>query len=244
MLSAAGYREHPAPASVSTWVETAWSGVATSVSHVPPDGCLDIVYSRSSGLQAVGAMTVEHRFESPAPEWHCGVRFRPGMARDFLRISSAELTDVAIPLADILGSATLQLERRLEDQQTPEQCAAQLMEWLTIPPNPPNPTQRAIHAIAATHGLVDLDEIASQARLSARQFRRRCLEESGVTPKHLCRILRFRRAYNEAFANPDWADIAVLAGYFDQAHLIRDFREFTGRTPVAVFSNRALRRVA
>jgi transcriptional regulator GlxA family with amidase domain len=166
------------------------------------------------------------------------------MARDFLRISSAELTDVAIPLADILGSAALQLERRLEDQQTPEQCAAQLMEWLTIPPNQPSPTQRAIHAIAATHGLVDLDEIASQARLSARQFRRRCLEESGVTPKHLCRILRFRRAYNEAFANPDWADIAVLAGYFDQAHLIRDFREFTGRTPVAVFSNRALPRVA
>jgi AraC-like DNA-binding protein len=189
-------------------------------------------------------MTVEHRFESASPEWHCGVRFRPGMARDFLRLSSAELTDLAIPLADILGRPAAQLERRLQDEEIPENCAAHLMKSLTIPQDPPNSAQRAIGAIAAAHGLVDLDEIASQARLSARQFRRRCLDESGVTPKHLCRILRFRRAYNEAFVNPDWADIAALAGYFDQAHLIRDFREFTGRTPMAVFSNRALPQVA
>jgi AraC-like DNA-binding protein len=211
---------------------------------VPPDGCLDIVYSRSAGLRAVGAMTVEQRFESPTPEWHCGVRFRPGMAREFLRVSSAELTDLAVPVADILGRSAAQLERRLQDQEAPADCAGQLMKWLTVPQNQPNPAQRAIGAIATAHGLVDLDEIASEARLSARQFRRRCLDESGVTPKHLCRILRFRRAYNEAFANPDWADIAVLSGYFDQAHLIRDFREFTGRTPMAVFSNRALLQLA
>ena len=110
MPGAIGYREHAAPSAVSTWVETAWVktvglGTPTAVSRVAPDGCLDIVYSRSAGLRAAGAMTVEHTFESAAPEWHCGVRFRPGMARDFLQISSAELTDLAVPLADILGRA-------------------------------------------------------------------------------------------------------------------------------------------
>ena len=69
------------------------------------------------------------------------------------------------------------------------------------------------------------------------QFRRRCLEESGLTPKHLCRVLRFRRACALAHPAADWAEIAAGAGYFDQSHLIRDFREFTGRTPVSVFSN-------
>ncbi|HKD06410.1 MAG TPA: helix-turn-helix domain-containing protein [Bryobacteraceae bacterium] len=244
MPAAEVYREHPAPASVSTWVETAWSGAPTTISRVPPDGCLDIVYSPSAGLRAVGAMTVEHRFESVSPEWHCGVRFRSDMAREFLRISSAELTDLSVPLADILGRAAARLERRLQDQDAPDDCAALLIKWLIIPRNQPNPAQRAIGAIAEARGLVNLEEIASQAGLSARQFRRRCLEESGLTPKYLCRILRFRRAYNEAFANPDWADIAALSGYFDQAHLIRDFREFTGRTPMAVFSNRALPQVA
>ena len=86
---------------------------------------------------------------------------------------------------------------------------------------------------------VDLEWVARQANLSSRQFRRRCLEESGLTPKQLCRVLRFRHACQLARggARVEWAGIAAEAGYFDQAHLIRDFREFAGATPVSVFSN-------
>jgi AraC-like DNA-binding protein len=81
--------------------------------------------------------------------------------------------------------------------------------------------------------------------MSERQFRRRCLEESGLAPKHLCRVLRFRRACELGERGLPWGLIAAEAGYFDQAHLIRDFREFTGATPmgartnVSVFSNTA-----
>ena len=88
----------------------------------------------------------------------------------------------------------------------------------------------------AAHGDLDLEWAARHACLSARQFRRRCLEESGLTPKHLCRVLRFRRAYALAAQGANWASIASDVGYFDQAHLIRDFREFTGRAPMSVFS--------
>ena len=42
----------------------------------------------------------------------------------------------------------------------------------------------------------------------------------------------------------NWSDIALEAEYFDQAHLIRDFHQFTGRTPMAVFSNTRSRRPA
>jgi AraC-like DNA-binding protein len=53
-------------------------------------------------------------------------------------------------------------------------------------------------------------------------------------------VLRFRHASRiaQAAGRPNWSDIALEAGYFDQAHLIRDFHEFTGLTPMAVFSNR------
>jgi AraC-like DNA-binding protein len=116
---------------------------------------------------------------------------------------------------------------------------------LHAPAHAPNAVQRTIAALADTHGLADLDFFSRAASLSPRQFRRRCLEESGLTPKHLCRILRFRRALNLASRHKqDWADIAAETGYFDQAHLIRDFREFTGQTPMAVFSNPARRRTA
>jgi transcriptional regulator GlxA family with amidase domain len=114
-----------------------------------------------------------------------------------------------------------------------------LSSLLRVPENPPGTVQLAIAAMAHSHGQVDLDWIADQSNLSTRQFRRRCLDEAGVTPRHLCRVLRFRNAHSLVMQTrrPNWAAIAADAGYYGQAHLIRDFREFTGETPMSVFSN-------
>ena len=56
----------------------------------------------------------------------------------------------------------------------------------------------------------------------------------GLPPKTVARLLRFRRAVDRCAAAPSsrWSDIALDAGYLDQAHLIRDFRQFAGMTPV------------
>ncbi len=61
--------------------------------------------------------------------------------------------------------------------------------------------------------------------------------ETGLTPKKLCRVLRFRRACALGSLGLPWSLVALDAGYFDQAHLIRDFREFAGTTPMSVSSN-------
>ena len=218
-------------------VECCWSVESVSaLDHsVRPDGCIDIVYSRAGGLRAVGAMTREHRFALPAGSRTIGVRFRPGMARPFLRVSPADLVDGTVALEDIWGRRARELERQLQDR-----LSARTMSSALFAPPAPDPVKRAIEAIALAHGAIDLDWVASQAGMSARQFRRRCLAESGLAPKHLCRILRFRRACELASAaNCGWAAIAADTGYFDQAHLIRDFHEFTGRAPVSVFSKTA-----
>jgi AraC-like DNA-binding protein len=231
------YLEYSAGAALQRVVECCWSmETGGEVNYaVRPDGCLDIVYSRETGLRAVGAMTVERRFALPAGSKTIGVRFRPGMARPFLGVSPAEFTESTVALDDLWGSRACDLEGRLESQMSPRILAAAL----TAPPAP-DPVKRAIEAMVEACGAVDLDWVAAQAGMSPRQFRRRCLEESGLAPKQLCRILRFRHACEMAAAGGNrWAAIAADAGYFDQAHLIRDFREFTGRAPVAVFSNTA-----
>lgn len=204
-----------------------------------PDGCLDIVYSREMGLRAIGAMTVEQSLDLPAGTLTAGVRFHPGLAGVFLRAAPSELTDRSVRLEDLLGRKARELEACLANGQTGVELAQTLVASLCrVPDRPLNPVQRAIEAITAAHGDIDLDFVCRQANLSPRQFRRRCLEESGLTPRHLCRILRFRQACRLAERLPrDWAAIALEAGYYDQAHLIRDFREFCGRTPVSVFSN-------
>jgi AraC-like DNA-binding protein len=242
------YREHSPGAALSRWVECCWTFESpaaldqVAVEHaVRPDGCLDIVYSPELGLRAVGAMPVEQRFRMSAGMAVAGVRFRPGLARQFLQSPPVELTGRLEPLEQLWGRRARELESRLSGSPSAEERARLLLSALPqndVPRDAPGTIGRAMEAIAAAHGVLDLDWAATQAGMSVRQFRRRCLEESGLTPKHLCRVLRFRHSLELAASRKlSWAAIAAETGYFDQAHLIRDFREFTGQTPMAVFSN-------
>lgn len=237
-----GYREQAPAAGLAQWVECGWSleSPPRVASHrVPPDGCLDIIYDRRDGLRAIGAMTVEQRFPLPEGAFSSGIRFRPGMARAFLGVTLAELTDGSAELIDLWPRRAGELKRRLDDARSIQEAMRILLGNLPAPAESPNAVQRAIEAVAAANGNADLDRVACQANLSLRQFRRRCLEESGLTPKRLCRVLRFRHACRmaEAAERPNWSAIAAEADYFDQAHLIRDFHDFTGLSPMAVFSN-------
>ena len=74
----------------------------------------------------------------------------------------------------------------------------------------------------------------SRKRIVAR-FR----DEVGVAPKTYARLLRFERATSLAAssARPDWTRIAAECGYYDQSHLINDFRSISGRTPETFFQD-------
>ena len=80
-----------------------------------------------------------------------------------------------------------------------------------------------------------VDRLATQSQLSARQLERRFLHEVGLSPRLLASIFRFRRLFDavESDAPHRWASAAIAAGYFDQAHMIRDFKRFAGGTPAA-----------
>ena len=227
---------------LARWVECSWCvhpPVAVSGYPVRPDGCLDLFYSGESGIQVIGTMTAARRFDLIAGSPHMGVRLRPGMAGRLLGIAPVDLTDLQVPVEDLWGHKARELSARLAETGTPEEQLRLLASALPSPPAAPDGVQRAIEAIAASHGTVNVEWVARQANLSPRQFRRRCLEESGLTPKHLSRVLRFRHAWSlaERTAGRDWSGVAAEAGYFDQAHLIRDFRELAGGPPMSVFSN-------
>lgn len=235
------YHEQPTTPGLARWVECVWSIETADPLRgyaVRPDGCLDILYS-SAGLEVVGAMTAEKRYDLAAGVQTVGLRFRPGMAAPFLRVAAAELTDRVIPLEELWGKTARELKPRLDDAPSSAERLAILGATVRPPAPAPNAVQQAIEAVTRSYGDIDLDWVARQARMSERQFRRRCLEESGLAPKQLCRVLRFRRACELGARGLPWGLIATEAGYFDQAHLIRDFREFTGASPMSVFSNTA-----
>jgi AraC-like DNA-binding protein len=162
-----------------------------------------------------------------------GIRFRPGVAGRFLGIAPCELTDGFAPLEDLWGRRGRGLHERLQEAASSREYLNLLAGSLPVPDGGENAFHRALQML---DGNLALNEVARAANLSPRQFRRRCFEETGLTPKHLSRVLRFQRALRFLRRMPERgrAHLAAECGYYDQAHLIRDFREFAAATPTGL----------
>lgn len=206
--------------------------------RILPDGCVDILFStlhgEPAGLTVTGLMTTPLVCDIEAGRSFFGVRFHPGMAAAFLP-DAALLNNRVEPLENLWGATTARsIAGRLAELSSLHQMA-EVMDGFLRPAEPPDSAHRAMSSLLATS--LSLDRLVSDAGLSARHFRRACLERLGVSPKYLRRILRFRgvvekigRATARA-AQPNWAHLAAACGYYDQAHFIREFQEFAGCTP-------------
>ena len=209
--------------------------------HVFPDGCSDIILEQSArdygGLAIVGTMTRAQAFDIPGGHLTFGLRFRPGMAARLLRVPGSVAVDQSIPLADAWKAAAV---RHLLDQVASSRSSRDAIarfEASLADPAPLDPVEKSLAWLAECGGQVSMDALADAASLSPRQFRRICIDRTGLSPKHLARILRFRQAAKYASEQqPDWADVAVASGYYDQAHLINEFKELAGVSP-AQFSS-------
>ena len=236
---AVDYREFPPSAKFAAHIECFWvhrSEEAIREHRVLPDGCADIIFEQPArdygGLAMVGTMTRAQAFRIPGRQYTFGVRFRPGMASRVVRVPGTVVVDQAIPLADVWNRAAVrELLEQLEESRSPQNSIARFEAALDNP-TPLDALDKALAWLAESRGQASIDLLAAAASLSPRQFRRLCTERTGLSPKHLARMLRFRHA--AAFANAprrDWADVALTCGYYDQAHLINEFRELAGMSP-------------
>jgi transcriptional regulator GlxA family with amidase domain len=95
----------------------------------------------------------------------------------------------------------------------------------------------AVRCILRTHGSVQIDALAAALGMNARGLQRRFEGWVGLTPKTLARLARFQHVFHALQLGDDaWAGIAVRCGYYDQSHLLRDFRDFAGESPAALLS--------
>lgn len=83
-------------------------------------------------------------------------------------------------------------------------------------------------------GFINIEKLAYDANMSLKSFERKFTEQVGVPPKLFCCITRFNHALAFKLKNPqkDWTSIALSCGYYDQMHLIKDFKKFSGNTPL------------
>ena len=224
------YEEIAPTAALRPWVECFWTvrgeRDATQQRNVLPDGCADLVFDLTGG-EAVGTMTKPIAVSAGGDFF--GVRFRPGRAAAFLRLPLAEITDARVPLGELWRDVPF-----IDNVATLE---GELLKRLN--PDRDRRVDAAVAQIIESGGAKRVDEIAKEIGISRQHLARQFLHHVGVPPKTFARVMRFRRVLDALGRDVDWADVAIAHGYYDQSHLIADFRELAGATPNAFhFSNR------
>ncbi|MBQ0894549.1 AraC family transcriptional regulator [Micromonospora sp. U56] len=171
----------------------------------------------------------------------------PPAARRVLGLPLGELANRAVPVGDLPDRWLDRLRCRLADAPDWPRRFALLDAALgarLAGSAPLDPTLgRAWRRLAGTGGRIGVGDLADELGWSSRHLAVRFGAELGLTPKATARLLRFGRAYAtlarelvprpgaDASVGPGgWAELATRCGYYDQSHLIRDFREFAGTT--------------
>jgi AraC-like DNA-binding protein len=170
------------------------------------------------------------------------VNLEPPAAHRLFGLPLDELAYRQVPLEDVLDEPFL--VERLHHAGTWDERFRLLDEVLVKRLAPPSPEITwAWNRLVESDGAVRIGELARELGWSRKRIAARFREEIGLPPKRVARLLRFERARAavESAKRPDWARIAHETGYYDQSHLINEFRSFTAH-PRNVFPRRRGRR--
>lgn len=233
------YVERRPSAALRPWVECIWtrtSATAEPEHRILPDGCTDLVFDLTAGESAVvGTMTRPLILPPGGPSSLIGVRFNPGRAAAILRMPLAEVTDARVPLGAIWRDWS---DGAIEHPDFMARLQTELLRRLD--PERDRRVDAAIARIVAHRGNVRIDPLAREIGISRQHLARQFLHHVGVPPKTFARVVRFRRLTEQLGTRTrGWAEVALEHGFYDQSHLIAEFRELAGTTPDAFqFSNR------
>ena len=212
-------------------LETPLAGVVLIVS-LGPDMDID---GRRTGSFVAGAWdrptVTGHRGEQAGYQLYLDVLG----ARRVLGVPAAELANRLVDLEDVLGAFGAELVERLADapdagaRHAVAQCllASRLSEDGRGVPE----VEYAVARLRATRGAARIETLAKDVGWSRRHLTARVREEVGLTPKALARLIRVEHAATRVRAGDTLGAIAYDAGYADQSHFNRDFRELVGCTP-------------
>lgn len=158
-------------------------------------------------------------------------------ARSLLGLPAGELADTVVHLDDVLGPSALGLVDRLASAAGWRERFAILDEVLVQRLRdgcaPPQEVMRAWQRLLASGGTVETGALAVDVGYSRRHLGALFRRELGLPPKVAARVVRFERSRRllERPGRPSLASVAASSGYYDQAHLTREWREIAGCTP-------------
>lgn len=209
-------------------------------------GSRELTCLRSAGSTLTGITTRFQIIDTDEQMHVAGVAFKPGGTKPFASVPANELCNVDAPLDVLWGRQRTSLLREQLLECRDAFAALDVLEQTLLAlwqhRRTHASTDFALRAFQAGPAVARIGRIAEATGTSTRTFIERFTSDVGVTPKRFCRLLRFHRAVSLAHGAHaiDWPDLALSCGYVDQAHLIHEFREFSGLSPTGYDAGRTI----
>ncbi|MGN7382719.1 DUF6597 domain-containing transcriptional factor [Paenibacillus sp. SAFN-117] len=212
------------------------NGQPPYLQQVVPNPCVNMVVEKNRTL-IYGA--AKHKFSRllEGKDMVFGVKFKPGGFYPFAKRPISRLTGRFIRLESIFNVETESFEEQILSQDSPEKMV-ELAEAL-IRRNLPGRDEKVVRInqiidrIQADRGITKVDQVCDGFQINIRKLQRMFGQYVGVSPKWVIKLYRLQNAAEtlDKGRAPDWLDLSLKLGYYDQSHFIRDFRSIIGKTP-------------
>lgn len=172
------------------------------------------------------------------------VQFYSHSASLFFDLPISELTNETLNFKDLVGAPARELEEQLDALPTLDDKVARIEQFLLTRLSRKtdfswNRISHNIKMITQFNGIITTEQLASEACLSRKQHERIFKQMVGLAPKQFLKVIRFQYAIysHQQFPHESLTELAYRCGFYDQSHMINDFREMTGITPKQYFKD-------
>ncbi|NIF05168.1 helix-turn-helix transcriptional regulator [Chryseobacterium sp. Tr-659] len=250
---------HPDLASIIKcyWTLDSPKEETSQVQTIVPDGCMEMIfhygdlYKQYIEGEAViqprscvfGQLTHPLRIEPTGVTGIFSVRFHHDGFVPFSTIPIKDMDDKAIPLEKLFGNNGIKLEKdvlkakTVEDKiLTVESFLLQMLNTETVD----KIVKSTVDFLLDMNGKISINELSKQININRRQLERKFSSAIGLSPKQLSKIIRLQTTLKHLL-NKEYSNLTALAHeseYYDQAHFIKDFKEFTGFTPKEFYGDK------
>ncbi len=258
------YNTYPPDADLGALVKCYWTlsiskEVPKGRQQVLSDGCMDMIFNLGDDVKRIlpdntsilqprsfllGQIITPMWIEPTGKVETFAVRFYPGSFSYFTHFTMSELADKDTELRALfdeekvlfMESAMGKAKDTLERISLVEDF---LFDALKETVDIPSLLTSVIDRILQTHGTVSIKEALQKHPGQRRNIERKFLKQVGTSPKQLCRAIRFQKTLKTMLNdNKTLTDIGHENEFFDQAHFIKDFKDFTGISPREFYNNK------
>lgn len=208
------------------------------------DGVSGIVEGTLPRTAISGIRSTSHAFRYAAQTSTLLVAFNEGGPAAFFRFPLNRLFGMSIALEEMLPALRVrEVEERLAEARDDRQRRVLVDGFLLSLLDQPQSDRLILEAaqnIKRAHGAMRVDDLLPQIPLSRDAFEKRFRRIVGTSPKHYAGIVRLRYAIETYPKARSLTELALAAGFFDQAHFANTFRKFTGQAPGEFFKGGAI----